>query len=110
MIQQGEMGHKLVKNHYKRTNRREPEKQMTEMDQRLANLQLMEELYEQAKIGSSEDEDPTEEASGPDGRIRLELHYQISKKGAAIRLGDWLDEHEADPAIIVRLTFTLLRN
>lgn len=97
------MGHKHIKDLYKRTNKREPEKQMTESDQRLGNLRRMEELYEQAELGLSNNETPDRIADNSDTIIRPELHYQISNKGTPIRLDDWLKEHEADPAITVRL-------
>ncbi|KAG8684338.1 hypothetical protein FRC11_012248, partial [Ceratobasidium sp. 423] len=96
-----EREHRSVKNIFDRTSYIDPTKQMTKLERRESHLRNRGEELEELKknvLGDKTSQDETQLEDplhwGPSSE-----RYDISEKGTPIRIGDFLKEHEGDPAI-----------
>ena len=92
------MGHKRVKDFFKRSNKRDATAQMTESDQRLLNLRKIEEWI---KEGTHVNELPQPENDASSTPDNLNAHYDVSEKCITHRLDDSAFDFADDPAMKV---------
>ena len=89
------MGHKHVKDFFKRSNKRHATAQMAESDQRLLNIRR---ITERIKEATHIDESPLPEIDASSTPENLNAHYDIAGNCVIRRLGDFVLDFEDDPA------------
>lgn len=92
------MGHRRIKDFFKRSNKRDATAQMAESDQRLSNLRRIEERIED---GTRIDESSRPENDAPSTSDGSGAHYNIAQTCTAHQLGDFISDFSDDPAMKV---------
>jgi hypothetical protein len=94
---QGELAHRLLKMFYQSTNKHDPPKQLAKQERRRTRIRRLQESR------NANDNQPA------GSLLPLEAHHCLSSyPGIVINLARYLEEHQGDPAVVVRYVFVWL--